>query len=653
MGDEDSQASSDCDKCCGDSTLTFMIILPTGTGIIINRTILDSTWFVYLSSFLFTAHMKGLLPLLCHALLGASAAPLFLPAIFSDFMVLQGHASYDQRPFIYGEATPGDFVHVTRTTPNGNSANYLATVDADGAWIVQLDPDYFPGSQNDLTVEVWAEADPNDVRTFVHVAYGDVFLCSGQSNMNENVAAVFNASETMSRNFTNIRLFSVVEGGAAAPQRDFFPSSAPGALCSFPQFHVNNSKQVCNSWQIANEPTIIGTFSATCFYTALALSEQLTGNRIIGLVHASVSGTPMRQWAPPEALSKCDAPSQSIVDTEHSLLAPPLPSDNSTLFNAMINPLSRYAIRAIIWNQGESDSGESPLYFSCLFQSLVESYRRRWRIGDFAWLFAQLGAQDSSKWPNYFMNFARGAQSAVLPGAVNSTTNTIGMAAAYDIGDMSSPYPPYHVHSRRKQELGRRLALALIHVQYALQWPASPGLINLTASSNWGPPAVSGLSLSGSSSVSVDLRTLDGLGVFMHETADAWETCASTGDMFQVSADGTQWINTTVVLSSGSAVAVTAKQNVDIAFVRYAPNLWPQCALYAVGNSLPLIPFEIPVPAQKVDAMKTLSAAPSHLQRFVTPRVEGAWADGWRGVKIPKAIASSKAAATPPMGFNR
>jgi hypothetical protein len=320
----------------------------------------------------------------------------------------------------------------------------------------------------------------------------------------------------------------------------------------------------------------------------------------------------------------------------------------------MINPLSRYAIRAIIWNQGESDSGESPLYFSCLFQSLVESYRRRWRIGDFAWLFAQLGAQDSSKWPNYFVNLARGAQSAVLPGAVNSTTNTIGMAAAYDIGDMSSPYPPYHVHSRRKQELGRRLALALIHVQYALQWPASPGVINLTASSNWGPPVVSGFSHAGSTSISVDVRTLDGLGIFMNETADAWETCASTGDMFQVSADGTGWINTTVALSSGSAVTVTAKQSVGmIAYVRYAPNLWPQCAIYSIGNSLPLIPFEMAVPAQKAEAKKSLSSSPFLPQRVVTPRVEGAWAAGWRDVKIPKALTTGMAAATPPMGFNR
>jgi hypothetical protein len=59
----------------------------------------------------------------------------------------------------------------------------MATVDPTGFWIVQLDPDYFPGSQNNLTIRVWADSDPSDVRTFVNVVYGDVFICSGQSNV--------------------------------------------------------------------------------------------------------------------------------------------------------------------------------------------------------------------------------------------------------------------------------------------------------------------------------------------------------------------------------------------------------------------------------------------------------------------------------------
>jgi hypothetical protein len=111
----------------------------------------------------------------------ADAAALFLPAIFSDYMVLQGHASYDQRPFIYGYATPGDIVTVERIQPAGAKDTYTATADGTGYWITQLDPDYFAASQNDLTITVAASSDPADVRTLHHVSYGDVFLCSGQS----------------------------------------------------------------------------------------------------------------------------------------------------------------------------------------------------------------------------------------------------------------------------------------------------------------------------------------------------------------------------------------------------------------------------------------------------------------------------------------
>ena len=80
-------------------------------------------------------------------------------------MVLQGHATYDQRPFIYGDAAPGDTVTVNRIQPSGAKDVYTATADATGAWITQLDPDYFPAKENDLTITISASSDPSDVRT--------------------------------------------------------------------------------------------------------------------------------------------------------------------------------------------------------------------------------------------------------------------------------------------------------------------------------------------------------------------------------------------------------------------------------------------------------------------------------------------------------
>ena len=618
--------------------------------------------------------------------------------IFSDGMVLQDHATYDQRPFVYGRAAPGEVVKVVRQQPDGTNDTFVVTTDAAGDWIVQCDPDYFAANQNNLTFFISGSASSETI-VIRNAAYGDVFLCSasaakghqracarahahtqyppsltfpflflpqGQSNMNENVYASFGANETMAGSYPFMRLFSVAEGGAVTPQPDVpvFNRSDPNAShwCTFGQWPVPDSKQVCNSWQLAVEPTVIGAFSAACFYAGLALSQQLTGGRVLGLIHSSVSGTPMKQWAPPEALAACDAVHDEAAAARpptHELAAPAgFPPNNSSLFNAMIAPISRYAIRGVWWDQGESDAGESEAYFSCLFQALIESWRRRWRIGDFAFVFAQLGAQDSGAWPTYWTIDGRAAQASALPGAAGSATDTTGMAVAYDIGDMGSPYPPAHVHSRRKAELGRRLALAMIHVQYALQWPASPGVINLTATSLWGPPTpVSVVQAPGGGALTVTFATLDGRGIVINETADAWETCATTRDLFQVAASPTasQWVNATFAPAGSSAMTVTPVVQATYGALRYAPNLWPQCAVYALGNSLPVAGFTLAVGAGAPAPAPALAPAPRARAPVpapapmpvpvVTPRVAGAWAGGWKGRAIPPA--DDGPAATP------
>ena len=610
-------------------------------------------------------------------LLASVAAALIAPAlatvsvgrIFSDGMVLQDHATYDQRPFVFGSAAAGEVVTVVRQQPDGTNDTFVSPAAADGSWIVQVDPDYFAASQNNLTFFISGSESKRAI-VIRNAAYGDVFLCSGQSNMNENVYASFGANETMAQTYPFMRLFSVAEGGAVTPQGDLpvYNRSDPNAAhwCTFNQWPVPDSKQECNVWQTADEPTVIGAFSAACFYAGLSLSQQLTGGRVLGLIHSSVSGTPMRQWAPPEALAACDAAPAAGGDVQAAraaaelsaaaaVAAPPraFPPDNSTLFNAMINPISRFAIRGAWWDQGESDAGESEAYFSCLFQALIESWRRRWRIGDFAWVFAQLGAQDSGSWPTYWTVNGRAAQASALPGA-GGTTDTTGMAVAYDIGDMGSPYPPAHVHSRRKAELGRRLALAMIHSQYALQWPSSNGAINLTATSLWSGPTPSVAPAAGGA-FAVTFATLDGRGVYANETADAWETCSLTRDLFQVASGGGSFVNTTFTLV-GAVATVTPVKPGSYDTVRYAANLWPQCAIYAVGNALPVAPFSLRVGAAAADFRRKEPAAPRlpaavAFERVITPRVPGAWAGGWRGTALPPPAVDG-VAATPPMGFN-
>ena len=325
----------------------------------------------------------------------------------------------------------------------------------------------------------------------------------------------------------------------------------------------------------------------------------------------------------------------------------------------MIAPISRYAIRGVVWNQGESDSGESLPYFACLFQALIASWRQAWRIGDVAWVFAQLGAQDSSKWPTYWPFAARLAQMAALPARSNlSRTDTVGMAVAYDIGDMASPYPPDHVHSRRKAEVGRRTALAMIHTQYAIQFPASPGLINLSATANWSPPVLQSVTATAGGAAALVFAAADGNGTALRDTADCWECCAHARDtvQFGTGAAGEVWANATVALQAGGVLLATPATPGAYAYVRMGANLWPQCALYGVGNGLPVEPFfasiqpaaeAAPAPPQTLPPPPPPPPRATHTAAAISPDT---WTS-WRGqpIALPR---PSLIAPTPPMGYN-
>ena len=172
--------------------------------------------------------------------------------------------------------------------------------------------------------------------------------------MNENVAATFDGNATMAGSYPKLRLFSMAEAGADSPQRDIPAFTGVHTTpCTFPQYPADPATdQRCNAWQAAVTPSLIGSFSAVCLYTALALQKTITDGRYIGLIHASVSGTPMRQWATQQAISTCDAVASGGGAAPLALPVPPsgsFPPGNATLWNAMIHPISRYSIRAVLW----------------------------------------------------------------------------------------------------------------------------------------------------------------------------------------------------------------------------------------------------------------------------------------------------------------
>jgi sialate O-acetylesterase len=127
------------------------------------------------------------------------------------------------------------------------------------------------------------------------------------------------------------------------------------------------------------------------------------------------------------------------------------PNTPAGLYNAMIAPLTPYAIRGVIWYQGESNASESHAYrYRRLFGDMIEDWRNRWGEGDFPFLFVQLANYKANQW----WPVLRESQTETL-----RLRNT-GMAVIIDIGESTD------IHPKNKQDVGKRLALSALHVAY-------------------------------------------------------------------------------------------------------------------------------------------------------------------------------------------
>ena len=385
-------------------------------------------------------------------------AEVKLPSLFSENMVLQAGA----KDPVWGTADPQEKVTVTL---GGRQAT--ATANASGRWKVELGP-LQPGGPYEMTV-----AGKNKI-VIRNVMVGQVWICSGQSNMEFNVAPENTGWETgvydfkkvvASANHPMVRMFTVVKTVAGKPQSD-----VPGR------------------WEITS-PDTVSHFSAVGYFFGLNLLKAL--HEPIGLIHTSWGGTPAESWTThatlesnptfadilerwqkeyqsyPAAMEHYSttlheweqASKQAEAAGKPMPSAPRLPSDprNSSwrpsgLYNAMIAPLIPYRIEGAIWYQGESNANR-PLQYAKLFPAMIEDWRHNWGEGSFPFLFVQLASYQNVH-PPYDWPLLREAQLKTL-----SLPKT-AMAVTIDIGD--API----IHPRNKQEVGRRLALAAQALAY-------------------------------------------------------------------------------------------------------------------------------------------------------------------------------------------
>ncbi len=356
-------------------------------------------------------------------------------ALFTDGMVLQREIAIP----IWGTADTGEKVTVEF---NGQS---VATTAADGKWMVRLKPVKAGGP---FVLKI------NNLQ-LTNVLVGDVWICSGQSNMQWSVKQSTNAdTEIAKANHPMIRLYSVPRNEINTPQSD-----------------LKASWQECNSANISD-------FSAIGYFFGRDLHKNL--NVPIGLIDNAVGGSPAESWMQPELLNgdaeykQFDAAYprameryQLAVEKHKEVVEkakaagtkPPNPPGKpwmpSGLYNGMLAPLLPYAIKGAIWYQGESNAGRAYQYRR-LFPAMIQNWRARWGQGDFPFLFVQLAAfgpnapkPGDSDWAEL-----REAQTMTL-----SLPKT-GMASAIDVGTYDD------IHPKNKLPVGERLALVARSVAY-------------------------------------------------------------------------------------------------------------------------------------------------------------------------------------------
>ncbi len=372
-------------------------------------------------------------------------AEVKLPAVLAEHMVLQR----DFPVHLWGMAGAGELVSAT-------FRGAVAKTQADklGRWELSL-PASAAGGPFVLEIQ------GSNLIHFSDVLVGDVWLASGQSNMEFPMRRVANAeTELKNAERPKIRLFHVAKASASFAQDDL----------------------VAQTWTPVTSESV-AEFSAVEYFFGREIQDDQKVP--VGLIEADWGGSPAEAWTSLRGLSSdaglmpAFAAHAQMTDREATkrlednwerqeiaaakAAGKPEPDfpwhpelrswEPAGLYNAMIAPLTAFPLRGILWYQGESNtSPERAFYYAQLFQTLIRDWRSRWAEGDLPFFFVQLAnwtSEPDSHWPE-----VRDAQRRAL-----ELRNT-GMAVAIDIGN------PTDIHPTNKQDVGKRLALAAHAIAY-------------------------------------------------------------------------------------------------------------------------------------------------------------------------------------------
>ena len=369
------------------------------------------------------------------------SAQVTLPKVLSAHMVVQR----DLPVHIWGLAAPGEMVSVAfRGETRAVKASEL------GRWSLYLKPGSAGGP---FRMTVAGDAAGERPIVLYDILVGDVWVASGQSNMEFPLDAASTAAEDLPKaGNPNIRLMTVKQVAADYALDDI----------------------QSEGWT-ASSPETAKSFSAVAWYFAREISE--CEHVPIGIINSAWGGTPVEAWTRMAALGadaavnplflswgqagerEADGILRKVViekrTAEAKALGKPVPFAPWTplleslapgnLYNGMIAPLTPFPIKGVIWYQGEAnaDPRRAPLY-GRIFRDMIEDWRRQWGVGDFPFLYVQLPNYDNDgDWPTLRDEMLKTLEMA----------NT-GMAVTIDVGD------PTNIHPTNKKPVGLRLSRA-------------------------------------------------------------------------------------------------------------------------------------------------------------------------------------------------
>jgi len=350
--------------------------------------------------------------------------------MFSSGMVLQREP---HSPSVWGLAPPNTRlgVNISLGSESIQVADHVP-VGEDGVWTVSLGK--WPAGIG-YSLHFMLE-DTGDLITLEDISFGDVWVCSGQSNMVLKVSQVRDSEKEilLGSQYDNIRLLKLklLTNPIEADEVGGFDS---------------------DQWV---KPTVefltAPSFSALCMFYGEQLYDEL--DVPIGLIQTAWGGTIVEAWSPPEVMQECGVEDEGTNGNQNH---------NSYLWNAMVHPLLRMSIKGAIWYQGEANTGHNRQIYDCTFSSMIRSWRHRWHeatAGDteqnFPFGFIQLAPNRDTTSPNWPV--LRWKQTGGYGYVPNELMENVFMAVAMD--------DDIDLHPKNKRLPATRLAWAASNLVY-------------------------------------------------------------------------------------------------------------------------------------------------------------------------------------------